>query len=70
MHRHKRLCPSEGRLEVDRTGPLLVDGREVPIDGYPRFDNPFASATAGQSVIDVECDGARLRLDLRRRDAS
>jgi hypothetical protein len=59
--------PAEGRLELDWTGPLRVDGQEMPIDGYPRFDNPFTSAAAGQGVIDVECDGARARLDLRRR---
>jgi hypothetical protein len=34
--------PSQGRIEFSWTGPLLVRGQEVPITGYPRWDDPWA----------------------------
>jgi len=33
--------PTRGDVELGWEGPLVVDGQEQPIDGYPRFDNPF-----------------------------
>lgn len=33
--------PSQGAMEFDWTGPLVVAGTEVPITEYPRMDNPW-----------------------------
>lgn len=35
--------PSQGRLEFDWQGPLRQNGVVVPLDGYPRYDNPYVS---------------------------
>jgi hypothetical protein len=44
--------PSDGVLELAPDGPLWVDGTQVPISGYPRFDNPFVAASAdGTRVV-------------------
>lgn len=58
--------PAEGVLELGWAGPLLVDGREVPIGGHPRFDNPHTTVPE-DGVVHVRCDGAQVELDLRRR---
>jgi hypothetical protein len=35
--------PAEGLIELGPDGPLRVAGRDVPIGGHPRFDNPFVT---------------------------
>jgi hypothetical protein len=56
--------PSEGVLEVGPDGPLQVDGQQVPIHGYPRFDNPFVVASADGSRIVLTHGGDSFVLDL------
>jgi hypothetical protein len=56
--------PTEGTMAFSWTGPLTVDGDEVALHGTDRFDNPFARVAAGDTTIDIEDGGARLRLDL------
>jgi hypothetical protein len=34
--------PSQGEIAFGWEGPLRVRGEEVPITGYPRYDNPWA----------------------------
>lgn len=58
------LSPGEGRLELAPTGPLLVDGEPVAIEGYPRFDNPWAQVPVGDPVVDISDGPWRVRLDL------
>jgi hypothetical protein len=41
--------PSLGALSFGWESPLVVDGEEIPISGYPRYDNPW-SQVAFQSV--------------------
>jgi hypothetical protein len=36
--------PSQGRLEFGWHGPLRQNGKDVPLGGYPRYDNPYAQA--------------------------
>lgn len=45
--------PAEGRLELGWAGPLRVDGQEVAIDGYPRFENPFSTVPEGGTVVPI-----------------
>ena len=33
--------PSQGPMHFSWTGPFVVNGAEVPLDGYPRKDNPW-----------------------------
>ncbi len=40
--------PSLGRFEFGWRGGLRVAGREVPLRGYPRYENPFFSAPFGE----------------------
>ncbi|HEX2577863.1 MAG TPA: hypothetical protein VHK88_16050 [Aquihabitans sp.] len=56
--------PAEGRIEVGWTGPLLVEGQEVAIAGYPRFDNPFATVATGDPVVAIADDAGSFTLDL------
>ena len=56
--------PAEGRVQLGWEGPLVVDGREVAITGYPRFANPFTTTSADGTVVTVEHDGERFTLDL------
>jgi hypothetical protein len=56
--------PAEGVLEVGPDGPLRVDGEEVPVDGYPRFANRFASVAAGDPVVTIADDHGAFTLDL------
>jgi hypothetical protein len=56
--------PAEGLLQVGWEGPLLVDGREVAVVGYPRFDNPFAEVAADDTAVTVADATGSFTLDL------
>jgi hypothetical protein len=56
--------PAEGRLVLAAQGGLTVDGRPVPLDGYPRFDNPFTSVDPGAPEVPIAVDAGVLVLDL------
>ena len=56
-------APGLGVLEVAWEGTPTHDGRPVPIDGYPRFDSPYAQQAFGDPVLEVRCAGALLRHD-------
>jgi hypothetical protein len=34
--------PGNGLLEASWSGPLIMDGVDIPLSGYARFDNPYA----------------------------
>lgn len=56
--------PGEGVLRLDREGRLEVDGQPVATSGYPRFDNPFTSVSAGGSVVRLADGAGAFVLDL------
>ena len=56
--------PGEGTLRLDATARLEVDGEEVAVRGYPRFDNPFASVPSGEPRIRIADDEGGVVLDL------
>lgn len=58
------VSPTEGELAVGWTGPLHVDGVEVPVGGHPRFDNPFAQVSFGDPVVTIREGDAWVELDL------
>ena len=40
-------------------------GAEVPIDDFPRYDNPFAQVSYGSPDTVIEQDGYRVALDFK-----
>jgi hypothetical protein len=46
------------------TGPLTVDGTEVPLHGANRFDNAFGTTAFGDTGIEIGVGRASLTLDL------
>jgi hypothetical protein len=55
--------PTEGRIGFSSTGPLTVDGAEVPLHGTNRFDNPFGTTGADDTTIEISDGKATLSLD-------
>ncbi len=51
-------------LRLDREGRLEVDGHPVATSGYPRFDNPFTSVSAGGTVVRLADGAGAFVLDL------
>lgn len=60
-------APGVGRLEFGWSGPLRVDGVEIPLDDYPRVDNPYCRSEFDSGVYVIENDGSRLTLDFNKR---
>ncbi|HZA75649.1 MAG TPA: hypothetical protein VE623_04580 [Acidimicrobiales bacterium] len=58
--------PSEGTLAFSWTGPLTVEGTEVPLHGGERFGNPFGTTRFGDTTIEISDGPARLTVDLVR----
>ena len=55
--------PSQGLVTFGWTAPLVVEGQEIPLHGYPREDNPWAHAERGDPAWTVEGLRTRLVLD-------
>ena len=58
--------PSRGRMSFGWRSPLVVRGVEQPLDGFPRYDNPFAQAASEATTIDVAAEGFGVHLDFLR----
>jgi hypothetical protein len=56
--------PTEGTMTFSWTGPLAVDGGEVPQHGSARFDNPFGTTSFGDTAVEISDGTASLTLDL------
>ena len=57
--------PAEGDLRLDVTRrPVRRRASRCPIDGYPRFDNPFVQAAEGEAVLRITDDVGGFVLDL------
>lgn len=56
--------PGAGHLELGPTGPLRVDGTEVPVGGHPRMANPWVTVEQGSPVFEVRDGEWSLTLDL------
>jgi hypothetical protein len=59
--------PGEGVMEFGWDGPLKVNGDEVSIAGYPRFDNAWAKTAFDAPVVDIRDGAWSLSLDFRAR---
>lgn len=47
-------------------GDLTVDGRAVPLHGYPRYESPYVRAARGEQVFRIRCAGRSHTIDLAR----
>ena len=56
-------APGVGQVEFGWSGPLLVDGRETPLQGYARFGSVYGAAPFGSGVYRFELGEQRLDLD-------
>jgi len=50
--------PGNGEVQFGWRGPLRVDGEEIPLHGYPRYENPCVTAPFDAAEIKV-CHNAR-----------
>jgi hypothetical protein len=55
--------PGTGTLHFCWNGPLTVDSLEVPLMGYPRWDNPYIRAEFGSTQFNVRQGDLTLKLD-------
>jgi hypothetical protein len=55
--------PFQGEVRFGWTGPLTVAGEEVPLSGYPRFDNPYCRTAFGETRYVVRHGGQELTWD-------
>ena len=56
-------APGLGEARMAWDGPFTVDGREISLHGYPRFDNPYCHAEYGESCYEIAFGNRRLILD-------
>jgi hypothetical protein len=55
--------PGCGLVRFGWEGPLTVNGEEIQLHGYPRYDNPYVKAEFDPAEIQIRADGHTLRLD-------
>jgi hypothetical protein len=55
--------PSQGPVSLGWEAPMIVNGQPHALDGYKRFDNPFAQVDFDTTRYEVEADGYSLLLD-------
>jgi len=55
--------PSAGVVEFSWDGPMTVDGSEVSLGPYLRFDNPYIQHEFDTTIYAVERGGSKLELD-------
>jgi len=57
--------PGNGTMQFGWSGPLKVDGNEVALHDYPRWQNPYTDTAFGAEQAHIACKGATLDLDFR-----
>jgi len=58
--------PSQGRMTFGWRAPLTVQGNEVPITGYRRYDNPWSQTELNTMQTRLEKDGFGVEVDIER----
>lgn len=59
-------APGVGEVAFGWVGALTVDGQEISISDYPRFDNPYATVEFDSLLYEIEYDGMSLLLDFEQ----
>jgi len=57
--------PGNGLLEASWTGPLTIDGMDIPLSGYARFDNPYAKVAYDGLNYAITFQNSSLLLDFK-----
>jgi hypothetical protein len=55
--------PGNGRIRFGWKGPLRVDGTQIPLREYPRYDHPCVQGVFGSDAVRVTCGGETLSLE-------
>ncbi len=55
--------PTEGPLTFGTTAPLTAQGAVVPIDGYPRYDNPWSHTPFDARTLTIADRAGGVTLD-------
>jgi hypothetical protein len=55
--------PGNGVVAFDWRTKLTLSGQEIPLTGYPRFDNPYTHVDFGSLVYVIKYQGLELSLD-------
>jgi len=55
--------PSRGLVEFGWDAPFVVDGARIPLDDYPRFDNPYCETDFGATRYELGYGDERLDVD-------
>jgi len=61
----KYRAPGLGEASFGWEGPLRIAGKEIPLGGHPRFDNPYVKTAHGQDRYVIAAPGHRLVIDFR-----
>lgn len=56
-------APGLGKIHFSWDDPLLLNGEEVPLRNYPRWQNPYTRVEFGQTRYEIALAGDRLVLD-------
>ena len=59
-------APGIGEVIFSWDEPLTVDGQEISLYDYPRWENPFTTAEFGSCVYEFRFDGKSLILDFKQ----
>ena len=59
--------PAEGLIEFGTTGPLMVNGLQVPLRHEMRFDNPYAQVAFSTLIYEIRDDEGGMVLDFDSR---
>ncbi|MBR0218259.1 MAG: hypothetical protein IJQ33_03570 [Clostridia bacterium] len=60
------LSPTLGKVTFGWNKPLTVNGAEIPLHGYKRYDNPFCQAEFDAKRLEIQCGGHKTVLDFER----
>ncbi len=55
--------PSQGAMSVAWEGSFMVDGEDIAIENYKRYENKYCSQEFGTQVTRIEFNGSVLELD-------
>jgi len=58
-------APGLGLVTFDWEGDLTLDGEVIPLDGYPRWSNPYTQAEFGSDQFTIQYQGQSLFLDFK-----
>jgi hypothetical protein len=58
--------PSQGLVETGWDEELRINGVQIPVNGYLRYDNPYCRAEFNQYEFDIGLGSKRLLLDFTR----